>query len=320
VVARWRHWAFGCALGCAAFGFVGHASASEPTWLRVAGAAECSPSPDALAARIRAAAIGTPRPDLAVRVELRGRVTAQVQLTRGAQDLGTKRIEAADCGEVVDAVVAVVALALSVEPPPEPTSSPRSAVPEPRPPAPVLPPAPPLDVDRAASAAPEAEVARWRLSLSVGPDRGTLREPTLFGRVGAALRAGPGELRAALAYAAPSLREEVGTRTERTRADFAAAAFDYCHGLDRERWLGACAGLQLGLGRISQLTRSPQGSRIEQEHLEPRASVLASLLLAYRAVALQPELELAAQVPLLGEPAQDRSLGYRALFGGSVQF
>jgi hypothetical protein len=89
-------------------------------WLSLEASRRCSAERDVLAARIDAALAGTRDPELVVRVELRDvarGTTARVRLARGSRPLGTKRIEASRCGEALDAVVAIAALALGTPTP-----------------------------------------------------------------------------------------------------------------------------------------------------------------------------------------------------------
>lgn len=301
------------------------AGAAEP-WLRATSTGTCSVTTEVLAERIREATLGTPDPDLQVEVAISGgvRTKALVRLSRDSRSIGTKQLEATTCGEAVDAVTAVVALALS--------STSNSAGPLPASP---VPPISGSASDSSALSEAPREAAfspadglfdlgralrRWRLLLGVGADRGSLSDATFVVRAGAAARVGAGELRGVATYGVAHVREEVSDITRRERADFGAAAIDYCHGLEPARWVSVCAGLELLVRRHARAEQGPEQRRIEAERYEPSPSVLGGLALVYRDATVQPGLDLTAQRPLLGALADGPALGFRAAFGVALQF
>jgi len=307
------------ALGVGAAVGMGAAEAGAAnSWLRVRGSERCSVPARVLAACIREATIGTPDPLFAVEVSIADGLptTARVRLALGSRSIGVKELAAPTCAEVLDAVTTVVALALSSESEASvvaPVAPPRRAELERRAPAPV-----------ADALAAQGELGRdargWRLLLRVGADRGSLSEPTAVVQAGAAARLSEGEVRALVSYGVPSVREEVSDVFSSVRADFGALALDYCRGLDAERWVSACAGLELGLRRYSRVEQAAEESRIERERFEPSTSVLAGLALVYRDATVQPQLDVMAGRALLGAPAEAPPLGFRAALGAAVQF
>jgi hypothetical protein len=318
--------------------------AVEP-WLRFRGSERCSVPAEALALRIRETTIGTPNPELGVEVTLsRGvRTTARVRLVLGSRTIGTKELEARTCDEMLDAITTVVALALTSESEettvtgatapsrtelqregqderrealaelrgsPESVALPEHTRQAPRPPADAL----------AAHGERGPDASRWRALFGVGADRGSLRDATLVVRAGAAAGLGGGELRAVASYGVPSVREEVSDVLRSVHADFGAVALDYCHGLDAQRWVSACAGLELVLRRYSRVDAAPEEPRIETELFEPSTSLLAGLAFVYRDATVQPQLDVTAQRALLGALADAPPLGFRAALGAAVQF
>jgi hypothetical protein len=293
--------------------------------------------------------MGTPNPELGVEVTISGgvRISALVRLALGSRSIGSKKLEARTCNEVLDAITTVVALALSSESgasavPPvtaprraelqrerarEASDEPRGALPERRgwlesvawPEPARRAPAPPAD-ELAAHDQLGHPANRWRVLLGVGADRGSLSEATLVVRAGAAASLGAGELRAVASYGVPSVREEVSDVFRSVRADFGAAALDYCYGLDAQRWVSACAGLELVLRRYWRVEQAPEEQRTEAERFEPSTSVLAGLAFVYRDATVQPQLDVTVQRSLLGTLAEAPPLGFRAALGAAVQF
>jgi hypothetical protein len=317
----------GAAVGLAA----AEVGAAEP-WLRVQGSEHCSVPDRVLAERIREATIGTPDPRLTVDVSLSEGLptTARVRLALGSRSIGVKELEAPTCAEVLSAVTAVVALALSSDSDASELGAPRddstsredgaspadSASPEPTSPAPAA----IVDALAAQDDALGRDERGWRLLLGVGADRGSLSEPTLVAQAGAAVSLGRGEVRAIASYGVPSVREEVSDVFSSVQADFGALALDYCRALDAERWLSACAGLELGLRRYSRVEQAAERARIERERFEPSTSVLAGLAFVYRDATVQPRLDVMAGRALVRAPAEAPPLGFRAALGAAVQF
>jgi len=279
---------------------------------------------------------GAANPELRVAVEIVDgeRTTAVVRLTHGLELLGVRRIAASSCDEALAAVVAVTALALSstVQ---EAPSTPAEAVPASSEPVSTeaRAPLPASAIDDHGDDAPQTEPAeptqeRWRLLAGVGMDVGTLEAATLAIGVGAALRLGPGEARALARYGPPTSqheREEVapsvstGSSTH-LRADFAAAALDYCLGIDAAQWLGACGGVELALTRSVQVAQTTGLARRERERFALGLGPVAGVALVLRAVPLQPQLELSAQWHAIGAEPAAQPFGLRAIFGGAVPF
>jgi hypothetical protein len=330
--ARWVARGLGLAVGMAAAGV----GAAEP-WLRVRGSERCSVPVGVLAARIRETTIGTPDPRLTVDVSISDGLptTARVRLALGSRGIGVKELEAPTCAEVLDAVTTVVALALSSESDASELGGPREHSASREDGASPAAAASPADAalpesTRPASAAvadafaAQNELGRdtggWRLLLGVGADRGSLSEPTLVVQAGAAVSLGRGEVRALVSYGVPSVREEESDVFSSVHADFGALALDYCRALDAERWVSACAGLELGLRRYSRVEQAAEGARIERERFEPGTSVLGGLAFVYRDAAVQPRLDVMAGRALLGAPAEAPPLGFRAALGAAVQF
>jgi hypothetical protein len=311
-----------------------HTARSDAPWLTVRGGADCSVRGEDLAARVSAAVAGTRNPLLRADVDLTGPgpITAFVRLREGSRVLGSKTLALRSCDEARDAVVAVLALALSsvrAESPRE-TEQPSAAV---EPAESRAAPVPPLEAApvpaRAERAHPEAvprpddsagdprRARSVRLLATFGLDVGTLTHPTLLVAGGTALALGRAELRAIGRYGVPSTTEEQDVDLERLRVDFGAAALDACWGLDRARWLSACGGVELSLVR-SVHTRQAAG-QVNGEDVRVAAAFgpLAGLSLVLRDVPGQPQLELSAQLPLAGRaPAP----GFRAALGGGLLF
>jgi hypothetical protein len=330
-----RCWRFPAAAWAAALGLVlalaGDAGAVDP-WLSVRGRGTCTSSAELLGSRIASARIGRPAPGLRAEVQLDGgaAVSATVRLLAGSRRIGSKRLVAQSCEELRDAVVAVLALALSSEQgelhpavedvpvatqPKQPTSCCSSGAP-----AASEPPSLGGVADSALASARTPLLRATRLSLAVGVDMGSLAESTAVLRVAVAARLRSGELRVAAWYGLPFVREQATDHFESVRADFAALGLDYCHGIDAERWLSACAGLELGLRRTSELRQAPDRERFERERVELEAGAVLGLALAYRAAWLQPQLDLSVQRPLVGGLAGAAPLGLRATFGAALPF
>ncbi len=297
-------------------------SAAEEPWLDVEGGAHCSATAAELAASIRSQVAGEPNPALRVKVTLsnagRGATSgasptlARIEVAIGAQSVGVKRLEAATCAEALEGVVAVVALALSSEALGHDASAPVSATPE----------VAAHAVDDAGQRSHDvaARADDVSLLLLVAADRGTLVEPTVVVGAGAALRLNAGELRSALWYALPSVREEVSTGLERTSTDYLAVALGYCRGFDAGEWLSGCSGLELGLARHARELEAPDEPRTERERSTPRLAASLGLTLAYRDAPLQPALDLSAQFPLLGGLSEAASFGLRAGLSAGIHF
>jgi hypothetical protein len=325
--------------------WLGAARASaDASWLSLAGDG-CGFEREELAGRILDAVVGTANAELSVDVDIiaGARATAIVRLMRGAERLGVRKIEAASCEEALAAVVAVTALALSSTVMAVPATGAAEVtaseqppiVVEPRERSPAIEPASAMESE---SEGPRLEPSaasssRWRMLAGVGIDVGTIDEgtATIAIEVGAALQLGGGEARALARYGVPTTqqeREEIarfasddsGSNSTSTRTDFSAAALDYCLGIDTARWLGACGGLELALTRRVQVEHPAGRPRSEREHVALGVGPTAGLALVLRAVALQPQLGLSAQWPLVGARSAAHPIGLRAIFAGSAPF
>jgi hypothetical protein len=332
--------------GAAAVLSTGDAGAAE-AWLTATGSRRCSVERQGLAARVEQLVIGVRNPALAVEVQLSDAAegtAAVVRLRQGVQLVGVKRLVAPSCAETLDAVGAVVALALSSEPAATPQTEPETRAaqgerelrlePEthaaPRSSAPAFEVSAP-EVDRGSLVRPASithvspGMSRWRVLMTLGADVGTLPEPT--GTLGAGVVAsiGDAELRALAWYGVPSFREEVSQRTGEpssvasTRADFAAASLDYCQSLRAGRWLSLCGGVSAHLTRLSSLEERIDAPRDPEERWAWSTGVAVGATLVYRNVPWQPQLELGAQLPVIGTAA-DASLGFRAALGAALPF
>jgi hypothetical protein len=306
---------------------------AEAPWLVVRAGNRCASRGDELAVRIGQAVAGARNPALRIDVQLADRTpaTAVVTLLLGARVVGTKTLEARTCDEALDAVAAVVALALSSVATAQPDAqAPVATV--------ATPEQTPLEQAKQALLAqrPAREVASarrlgidaadqtkahrpgLRLLAGVGLDVGTLARPTVLAGGGAALALGRTELRAIGRYGVPYTTEEVAeARGESLRADFGAAALDACWALDRARWLSACGGLELSLKRSIYGREAPGEPRRETKQIDTRFGPLAGLSFVLRDVPGQPQLELSAQLPLVGRAP---ALGFRAALAGGMLF
>jgi hypothetical protein len=253
-------------------------------------------------------------------------VSARLELLRGARTLGRKQVGAATCAEAVDAVVAIAALALGT-PHDEPLATGQTLPAEPSAAAAIgddarrttsLKTTAPSVFGEARRGLPPSPTS-FRLLAGAGGDRGSLREPTLVLRLGAAAQLGPGELRAVAWYGVPSVREEISDHFERTRQDFGTAGLDYCMNVDGAGWLAACGGIEAGWRRLSRLSRAPSERRTESERFEPTVAAALGVSLAYRATIVQPALDVSAQLPL-SSAAQPAPFGLRAVFGAALPF
>jgi hypothetical protein len=328
--------------------FMSAAAGADDAWLEVRNSARCPTQH--LAERIVERIIGERNGALKAQVELHseaGAIAAALRISRGAETMGEKLLVAPTCDEALAAVAAVVALALSHprESPPRagdriedslpPALGPAAAravsapLPEAEPSPPARPQArlfPRRAPRRTASferdvLAPtsEARPLEFRFVGAAGVDVGTLAEPTAV--LGAGTRAGGvwGELRGFAWYGLPSTREEVSVTTERTRADFLALTLDYCHGLDRARWLGLCAGVETSLSRTWRLRQAAEQAAREEERLEPTFGPLLSAAFAYRAARWVPELDVSLRLPM-PEASGLSKPRFRAAIGAALPF
>jgi hypothetical protein len=303
---------------------------ADVPWLSFRGSAGCSVERDELASRILEAVAGARDPALAVQVDVADGpdTLATVQLVLGSRVLGVKQLEAPTCDEALDAIVAVVALALSSSaqeqahaPPDEPARATAVAT---WAEAPIEQNSGPADgrarssrVDGEAADETKSKAPSWRVLAGIGVDTGTLAQPTAVVGGGAALTLARAELRAMGRYGVPSTREELSVTFESVRTDFGAATLDCCWGLDRARWVSACAGLELSLKRSARVELAAGEPRVEKKTNQPTFGPVAGLAFVLRDVLAQPHLELSAQLPVLGKAP---ALGFRASLGGGVMF
>ncbi|HMI92881.1 MAG TPA: hypothetical protein VK509_16010 [Polyangiales bacterium] len=306
--------------------------------MSLADGARCGAERAELARRILDAVAGSANLELSVEVRIvdGAGTSAVVRLMRGAERIGVRRIEAASCDDALAAVVAVTALALSSTPQEVPATAPATAHASEQP-AVLVERASVVEqvsaIERESEGAQlepgEASGGRWRMLGGVGMDVGTVDTATIAIEAGAALRLAGGEARALVRYGVPTSqqeREEVaatassGHSSSSLRADFAAAALDYCLGIDEAQWLGACGGLELALTRRVRVEQAAGGTRSEREELAFGLGPSAGLTLVLRAVPLQPQLALSAQWALVAAKSAARPIGVRAIFGGAVPF
>jgi hypothetical protein len=336
----------------------GSAGAAEP-WLTVDAGARCSVGREALAARVLDALVGERAAGLSVHVALDaqgGSVAASVRVARGARELGQTRLVAPSCGEAIDAVVAVAALAVGAAPSvaprsaptprpssstsapassgePAPESSSREPAPESSSREPASPepsretaspePASPAETDRGATPESTAIGRRFRVVFAAGADQGVLSSATAVVGAGAALGLGEqAEWRALLWYGLPASdeREDSGVGLEKRRSDFAAASLDYCRRMTAAGWWSLCGGFEARVARLARVEDAPDLARIEREQLAASGAARAGLGVVYRELAWQPRLELGAQVPVVGTSADTGWVGFRASLGGSLPF
>ena len=308
----------------------GRGTGAEERWLTIDDQSFCSAVAPSLGQRIEAAVAGKTRRELSVNIVLIAEAEATValiELRAGSRLVGSKRLVAPSCSEALDAVVAVAALALSspsevTEPAPAESSppelqhralhmaqAPRQA-------------AQPLVLDRA----PRADGARERaLWLSGGLERGTFDDPMAFFGIGTAYGYGAGEFRGAIWYGVASRSEHVTaeegqpSQSLSESSDHAAVNFDYCYPVDRGRWLGACAGLELGMAWRSRTQTHDGGHSTHSTSWEPTLGPSFGGLLAIRGAPLQPELSLSAKWLAIGGQESSR-LALRAAVGAAVPF
>lgn len=322
--------------------FMTTAARADNSWLEVRTDAACPA--EHLADQIAERIVGERNAELSVRVDLRreaGATVAALDIVRGSETLGERTLRAPTCEEALAAVAAVVALAVS-HPPGLPTRAteraeqsslpaPAAAVATPLPEGELAPPARPsarsllaappsrkASFERDASAR-QPELREVRFVGAAGVDVGTLTEPGPVLGVGARAGAGWGELRGVAWYGLPSTREEVSVVTERTRVDFLALSLDYCHGLDKERWLGLCAGLETSLRRTLRREQAGDEPAREEARLEPTCGPLLSAAFAYRSARWVPELDVSMRLPLL-EATGSARFGFRAAIGVALPF
>jgi hypothetical protein len=273
---------------------------------------------------VASAVIGEPDPQLRAAIVLQDSphgTNATLSLSRSNQRLGQRQLVAASCDEALDAVVAVVALALSSAPSTlEPPSSPR---PEPRRLTEATPAAfarelAPL-VDRGTSRYEETGAGQRALLLSTGAD---LSGGAALLSVGAELRTEAGAWRAQLRYGLPSTRDEEEAEplhSLRARSERAAAALDYCHDAGTAHWLALCAGLELGAVRHWQAESVDGEARRERRWLAPYLAAALGSRLSYRGWRWQPGMELSMALPVL-DAGEGRRVGLRAQAGVAVPF
>lgn len=315
----------------------GPAAAVQPA-LALAGSRRCSIAPEALAARVGEAVVGEANAELRVEVALAdgARATsASVRLLRGEREIGRRRVVGGSCAEALDAVVAIVALALSsthdassegegeAESEGEPerhTAAPHTAAPrsarshsiglyETGPDATQ----PSAAVARAATTGAREPVGtlatsglsarQWPvLTIMTAADVGRLGVTARVG-IGGALPVQRGEWRARLWYGLPSFEaEEEGAplRSVETRTELWSAGADHCWRLDAAGWLGLCGGLELGTLRERRRDGSPGAARTERERFAPFLDAALGSTFTYRGGRWEPGLEVTARLPVLG--------------------
>jgi hypothetical protein len=304
--------------------FVAEARA-EADWLETRVHGECSPAPDELAERIARAVAGGRNPSLRLELELerdsQPHARARLRLWRDMRQMGEKQLEAASCAELLEGVVAVAALALSSERSEEAEPAPTGEPNTPLTPTVQTPPrsarATNVRPDRRPQLAAPEQAGQWRVWLAAGLDLASTAQVTPLVSAGTARSFGRVELRLLGRYGLPSTETEVEADLRSLRSEYGAALLDTCLGIDRRSWLSACAGLELRLRHVRRVLQSEGGSRTESSRLEASFGPSAALSLVLRSVAAQPQLELAAQLPLVGAPS---ALAFRAAVGAGVPF
>lgn len=154
------------------------------------------------------------------------------------------------------------------------------------------------------SSAPRTGKEDWRASVLAGVDAGTVNDTAMS--LGAALsrRSGHGELRLSGSFVQPFV-SSISENYEFARPNLLlsrevqyaiVSGVDYCYGIDRQRWLSACGGIELNAsnylvdgGQSASPTRWSVG-------LGPTLGALFVL----RQGLIQPELLARASVPLVG--------------------
>jgi hypothetical protein len=106
----------------------------------------------------------------------------------------------------------------------------------------------------------------------------------------------------------------------RESREFAALTFDYCHGVDRGRWISACGGLEVGWMKIARVERDAAGRGVEVDHSGPLVAPGLGTLLAVRAGPVEPELSLYALFPTVGNAPDGEFLALRATLGAAIPF
>jgi hypothetical protein len=178
-----------------------------------------------------------------------------------------------------------------------------------------------LPVADTSAGEPGRSRSRWRVLVGMGIDIGTLERTAPVLSAGAARALGPGELRALTLYGVPAIEELESERFERTHTDFAAAELDYClGGVLTPSWLALCAGLRGSFARRSRISAELGEPRVEQQRIDPSLSAVTGATIAYRAGPVQPELEVAAQLPVAGSSAGGRDVGIRTTIAASLSF
>jgi hypothetical protein len=328
--AAWP-WLGSCAAAAVLFS-ASEVAADEP-WLKVSGSPRCPSDAAAIAARVEQEIAGERDPALQVEIELQdaGRDTAvQIRLLHGREST-SKRLRAPACDEALEAAASVVALALSstldaIGESATAQASKESAlagreVSEPEVARGVAEPA----LDRSITPAPAPRSTQaWQVHGAAGLDVGTLDEPTAIVGAGASATFGAAELRATGWYGLPSMREEASSSSssssafEHRRAEFAALGAEYCRGIDGERWLRACAGLEGRVAWLARQTLDPEGERQERTRVLPALGASAGAAFSYRSLGFRPELVISAQMPLAGALERAATPIIRALLGGEL--
>jgi hypothetical protein len=289
--------------------FATEQAAAAPSWLAVAADSQCEVEVEPLLARVLEAVAGEPNQSLRVQVrfdDADGGTRATVRTFSDFSETGRKSLVAPTCDEALDAVVAVVALALSsapdgaaevVDPRAHETNArrlphtTRHAVPVVRP----LKAAEPDD--RGVPSEADGQSTR-RVSLAAAADRGTMADPVGLVGLGGALLLGPGELRATAWYGPGERLEVQGAQQSMTRAsDFASATLDYCYTMDADRWVSACGGFEVGGIRFVESESFSDGTSARSSGVAPSFGTTASAVFGYRVSTVQPELVLLARFP-----------------------
>ncbi len=320
------------------------------SWARVEASPTCDVREDELTSRVSRALVGPRAADLRADVTIVEQASdyeASIEITRRELVVGTKTVSAPSCVEAIDAIVVVLALALTeTAPDGEEARAPSLEVD-------MLPKVPSswsgsAPDDAAASGEPtslrwlaqendpmaeqraptnvEFERRRWsRALLLTGGDTAVLAQPSAFVAAGFSKSLGRIELRGMARYALPRIdetRSAVGSeRAEYSYAEYSYAALDFgaCYPMGSTWTLSACAGAELGFVRTQRALRDPKIESTSDE-TEPLAGGVLQAVLAYRGRRVQPLLLLAANANAVGPHASEQRLGLRAAFGAALQF
>jgi hypothetical protein len=317
------------------------ARAQPEAWIEIEAPRSCERAAAGLRERAREALLGQPIAELRARVRIGredGAYRATVETLSGATLRGSKQISAPTCAEVVEAVVVVLALALSEQQWPaddarhEPSEAGPAAHSEV-----ATAQADSVDarLEHSAAARPddqeeldeprdagEPRGERLRISLRAGVDSGTLPVRTALVGMGLGYALGPLELQALLGFGLPYVEETVTDEgaSERLRGDFGVLDLGACYGLGARWRLSACAAGELGVVRSARVLRADAAPDVLTRRVAARLAGVLTARLAYRAHRVQPELEVSGVGVALSGPDGAAPLAMRVGVGLGLQF